>query len=210
MRKPVCYIVGAGPFCKQGPQPQAGDLLIAADGGYEHIKRWGLRADLVIGDFDSGAAPSHPHVIRLPREKDETDMLAALGQGRARGYSCFHLYGGLGGMLDHTLANLQLLCAMAQAGEQGFLLDDEIAVTAIENGSFALPAGLQGRVSIFAQGGPAQGVTLRGLKYPLADGTLAATFPLGVSNETTGGPAEITVRSGRLLILFPRALSARL
>ena len=66
------------------------------------------------------------------KEKDETDMLAALAQGRARGYSCFHLYGGLGGMLDHTLANLQLLCAMAQAGEQGFLLDDEIAVTAID------------------------------------------------------------------------------
>ena len=113
----ICHIVGAGPFCPWGPQPQPGDLLIAADGGYAHLSRWGLMPDLVVGDFDSGPKPAHPQVISLPREKDVTDTWAAAQLGRERGYSVFYIYGGLGGQLDHTLANIQLLCHMADAGE---------------------------------------------------------------------------------------------
>ena len=45
---------------------------------------------------------------------------------------------------------------------------------------------------------------LRGLYYPLENGTLTAGFPLGVSNHFTGCPAEITVRKGSLLVLWER------
>lgn len=204
MGERICHIVGAGPFCRRGPEPGPADLVIAADGGYGHLLRWGLGADLVVGDFDSGPAPEHPRLIRLPREKDETDMAAAVVLGRERGYRLFHLYGGLGGLLDHTLANLQLLCGMAARGERGFLLDDGVVVTAIQNTAFRLPPGPRGRVSVFAQGGPARGVTLTGLRYPLENAALSDTFPLGVSNETTGGPATVGVEAGRLLIIYPR------
>jgi len=111
---------------------------------------------------------------------------------------------GFGALLDHTLANVQLLSGLAEAGERGFLLDDEIAVCAIENGTLDLPAGLEGRVSVFAQGGKARGVTLSGLKYALQDAELSDTFALGVSNEIHGEPARISVARGRLLIIYPR------
>lgn len=91
----ICHIVGAGPFCPWGPQPQPGDLLIAADGGYAHLSRWGLMPDLVVGDFDSGPKPAHPQVISLPREKDVTDTWAAAQLGRERGYSVFYYLRGL-------------------------------------------------------------------------------------------------------------------
>ncbi|NCB30188.1 MAG: thiamine diphosphokinase [Clostridia bacterium] len=205
MEQRICHVVGAGPFCQKGPSPGPGDLVIAADGGYEHLRRWGMVPDVVIGDFDSMAAPAHPVLIRLPREKDETDMAAAVGVGRERGYTVFHLYGGLGALLDHTLANLQLLVGLARAGAQGFLFDDQIIATAIADASFTLPPGTRGRVSVFAYGGTARGVFLRGLKYPLTDATLTDGFPLGVSNEALGGAACVAVREGTLLLLYPRA-----
>lgn len=204
MERRICHIVGAGPFCEKGPRPGPEDLVIAADGGYRHLLRWGVGADAVIGDFDSMPPPEHPGLIRLPREKDETDMAAAVRLGREREYGLFHLYGGLGGLLDHTLANLQLLAGMAWAGEQGFLLDGQITVTAIQNGCFTLPEGTRGRVSVFAYGGTARGVFLRGLKYPLSNARLSDGFPLGVSNEAEGGPASVEARSGTLFIVYPR------
>lgn len=204
MEQRVCHIVGAGPFCERGPKPGPKDMVIAADGGYRHLLRWGIEADVVVGDFDSMPQPAHPEVIRLPKEKDETDMAAALRIGKARGYSLFNLYGGLGGLLDHTLANLQLLVGLAQAGARGFLLDDGIVVTAIYNARFDFPAGTRGRVSVFAQGGAAGGVFLRGLKYPLEDAALTDAFPLGVSNEADGKAASAQVRAGTLLLVYPR------
>lgn len=204
MEQRICHIVGAGPYCLRGPQAGPGDLVIAADGGYAHLLRWGIPADLVVGDFDSMPQPNHPAIVRLPKEKDETDMAAAVRLGRGRGYGLFHLYGGLGGLLDHTLANLQLVAGMAQSGARGILFDDQIAVTALHNGRLDLAAGTKGRVSVFAYGGEAQGVSLWGLKYPLADAGLSPAFPLGVSNEADGGPACIVVKRGTLLVVYPR------
>jgi thiamine pyrophosphokinase len=55
---------------------------------------------------------------------------------------------------------------------------------------------------VFSAGERAEGVTLKGLKYPLEDATLTCDYPLGVSNEFAGGPAEVTVRDGTLLIAW--------
>jgi thiamine pyrophosphokinase len=53
-------------------------------------------------------------------------------------------------------------------------------------------------------GEDAKGVNLRNLQYPLENGTLTAGFPLGVSNHFIGKPAEISLESGSLLILWDR------
>ena len=47
-------------------------------------------------------------------------------------------------------------------------------------------------------------MTERGLYYGLEDGTLTSGFPLGASNHFTGEPAQITVESGSLLIIWDR------
>ena len=60
-------------------------------------------------------------------------------------------------------------------------------------------------VSVFAMGGDAEGVTLRGLYYPLENGRLTCAFPLGVSNHFTGDEAEITVEKGNLLIIWDKS-----
>ena len=44
-------------------------------------------------------------------------------------------------------------------------------------------------------------MTLKGLKYPLENGSLTCDFPLGVSNHYTGVQATVSVKDGTLLIL---------
>ncbi|MEA4965173.1 MAG: thiamine diphosphokinase [Oscillospiraceae bacterium] len=199
-----CYIFAAGSYYGLWQRPNPDDFLIAADGGYPVCQSEGLRPDLVIGDFDSlPAPPDHPNVIRLPVEKDDTDLLAAIREGLRHGCTVFRLYGGTGGPRpEHTLANYQCLLFLAAHGARGYLYGDGYVVSAVRNGILSLPAADCGNVSVFALSGPAVGVTLRGLQYPLQEARLTPEMPLGVSNAFRGEPAEISVRSGTLLVFW--------
>lgn len=200
----VCYIAGAMSLTPAlCPCPRAEDYVIAADRGYDSLMAYGVTPDLVVGDFDSlGYAPSHPNVIQLPCAKDDTDMVFALRQGLDRGYRRFVLLGGVGGRLEHTLANLQVLDWLTTQGAQGFLAGEKTVATALRNGSLTFPPSMSGYLSVFCNSGEARGVTLRGLKFPLEDSTLLGSFPVGVSNEFLGQPAHVSVREGCLLLLW--------
>ncbi len=202
-----CYIIGAGECSRLLLQLKDEDYVIAVDGGYEYSKEY--RMDLVVGDFDSlGYIPNHPNVIKLLPEKDDTDMLVAIKEGLKAGYETFHIYGGLGGRMDHTIANIQHLAYLAERGARGYLYGDESVMTVISNGSMSFPADAAGYVSVFAYGEEAKGVDLTGLKYPLKDATLRNGYPLGVSNEFIGKEACVSVKAGKLLIVFPDSVHA--
>ena len=200
----LCYVVGAMPLSwSLCPRKGAGDFLIAADKGYEALEAYGAPPDLVVGDFDSlGRRPNPPNVIQLPVMKDDTDMVYALREGLERGYRRFVLLGGVGGRLEHTLANLQSLAWLTTQGARGVLAGEGTVATALHNESMTFPQGLQGFLSVFCSSGVAKGVRLENLKYELNDHTMSADFPLGVSNEFVDAPAKITVGDGTLLALW--------
>lgn len=202
----ICYIFGAGEIEGAVPAPRAEDFVVAADGGWRYVKAHGIRADLVLGDFDSlGAPPEGENVVRLPVVKDVTDTAAAIAEGRRRGFSLFHIYGGTGGRIDHTIANIQLLHALAEEGARGFLFSREQALTVLCGGAeAAFDAACRGTVSLFSLTPACRGVTIEGLFYPLADAALTATVPLGVSNSFTGRRGRIALREGAALLVFPR------
>lgn len=200
----ICYVVGAMSLSLSlRPCPAPGDYVIAADRGYDSLMAYGVNPDLVVGDFDSlGEVPNHPNVIQLPAEKDDTDMVFALRQGLDLGYRRFVMLGGVGGRLEHTLGNLQLLDWLASQGAQGFLAGEKTVATAVRNGTLTFPAAMSGYLSVLCNSGTARGVTLRGLKYPLERYTMTGSFPLGVSNQFLGRPASVSVEDGCLLLLW--------
>ena len=206
-RTGICYIVGAMPLEPElALSPAPGDLVIAADGGYAALQDLGILPDLVVGDFDSlGHVPNHPNVELLPCVKDDTDMGHALDHALSLGYTRFVLLGGMGGRLDHTVANLQLLGHIAHRGGRGLLLGQGQVACAIHNDTLTFPPSLTGYCSVFCQSGTAHGVTLEGLKYTLDKADLTETFPLGVSNEFIGVPARVTVENGTLLLIWQTA-----
>ena len=203
MEGPICYIVGAGTFYEEGFAPERGDFVIAADGGYQILLERGVTMDLVVGDFDSiGFRPDHPNVVDLPVEKYDTDMMAAIRLGREQGFRSFCLYGGTGGRVDHTLANLQSLVWLSRRGCQGALIGDGWTTRAVTNGMWSFGPEHRGLLSVFCMGDRAEGVWLRGLKYPLEGAALTCDFPLGVSNEFMGAAGSVSVERGTLLVVY--------
>lgn len=200
----ACVIFCAGEFDRLLQPIRSTDLVIAADGGLRHLSQLGIMPDIILGDFDSlGYTPEGAQVH--PVEKDDTDSMLALRHGLARGCRRFLLYGSLDGpRLDHTIANLQSLLFLAKHGTEGFLVGTRYVAAVLTNGSFAFPETATGILSVFCLDGTADGVTLSGLKYPLEDGQLCSSFPLGVSNHFIGRPATVRVTNGSLILLYDR------
>ena len=180
------------------------DLVIAADGGLKHLQKLGIRPDEILGDFDSlGYVPAEGRVF--PVEKDDTDAMLAARRGLERGFREFLFYGSLDGpRLDHTVANFQTLQFLADQGACAYLIGKHQLATVVKNGSVFFPAGCEGTISVFCLGADAEGVTLKGLYYPMEKGTLTCGFPLGVSNHFTGEAASVTVEKGSLLLIWDR------
>ena len=199
-----CIIFCAAEFDSLAASIGPEDHIIAADGGLRHTEKLGILPHTVLGDFDSlGFVPQGANVY--PVEKDDTDAMLAVRRGLELGYREFVLYGSLDGpRLDHTIANFQTLQFLADRGAKGCLVGSDYMVTVVKNGTLRFPAGCSGTISVFCIGADARGVTLKGLYYPLNNGTLTAGFPLGVSNHFTDAPAEITVTNGSLLVLWDR------
>ncbi len=199
-----CVIFCGGEFDSLHAPISPGSFVIAADKGLEYAEQLGLRPDLVLGDFDSlGYAPGNARVF--PVEKDDTDAMLAVRAGLEAGCDEFFLYGALdGARVDHTVANFQLLAYLADRGARGTLLGLTQCATVVKDGSLHFPAGFEGIFSVFCLGSDARGVSIRGGQYQAEQISLTSGFPLGVSNHSVGKAVEISVQSGRLLVIYDR------
>lgn len=201
MKKRICYIIGACDF-NESIRPAENDLVIAADGGYKSLVEKGIIPHVVMGDFDSlGYIPDHPNLVRHPPEKDDTDTALALNYGYERGYRRFLIFGGIGGRLDHTLANMQTILGMKRRGCECYLIGNGSIITALENECFCFSGKENGYLSLFAADGKADNVTLKGLKYTLDNSTVFPDISLAVSNEFIEEQAKVTTR-GALYMLW--------
>lgn len=183
-------------------------LVLCADGGLCNARKAGLRPDAVIGDADSGGeAETESAVnIRLPREKDISDLQACLDYGLDQGASDFVLFGCSGGRPDHFLANVFLLEYLFRNSARGVLADEfgEIYFHAPGTRTFRDPGGFR-YLSVLALSGEVTGVTLEGLKYPLCNAVLRRASTLGLSNEPLDGmPASVHTECGDALIIRSR------
>lgn len=202
----TCYIVGAGDFTSRGLAPAEGDLLIAADGGYDWLRQSGLTPDFLLGDLDSlSSLPSLPaktKLLRYPVEKDDTDTRwrwRKAGTGAIVPLPC------TAAAADGPIifmANLQTMARYAKQGARICLTDPSYDVFALHNETMELPLRpFNTLVSVFCHGNEARGVTLEGLQYPLHDAALTCDIPLGVSNHYDADHPRISVREGTLLVI---------
>ena len=198
----VCYLVGAGDFYGQITKND-GDIIIAADGGYDSLLLHGYTPDLLIGDFDSlkSTIPEEIRIIKHPKEKDETDMFLAYDEGVKRGYTEFVMLGATGGRLDHTYANLSLLLYAKERGNNITVMDKSGIILCLKNEYITLSGNTGSTFSVFATGGEAHGVSITNAKYEVENVSLSPSFPLGVSNEFVDADAHISVKDGALLVI---------
>ena len=200
-----CIIFCAAQFHGLVAPLEAGDYIIAADGGLAHTKALGITPNCILGDFDSlGYVPADSTVF--PVEKDDTDAMLAVRRGLQLGCKEFYLYGSLDGKrLDHTVANFQTLQFLCDHGAHGYLIGRDYMVTAVKDGTLTFPDTATGIFSVFCMGADATDVSIKGGKYEAENATLSAGFPLGVSNHFVGKSVRIRVENGSLLVLWDTA-----
>ena len=113
-----------------------------------------------------------------------------------------HIVGGTGSRLDHMLANVYLLGLLREQGISAYLVDAHNRVQVIDQRIVIKKETQYGKyVSLLPFMGAVEGITLKGMKYPLEDYTLDHCHSIGISNEITGEQAEIEFRTGRLVVI---------
>lgn len=219
----TCALVGATDFNEPDflwrRERGSFDAVYAVDGGFAWLERAGVVPDLAVGDFDSlGFVPQGVPVERHPPMKDASDMELALERAWEGGFRRVFVYGGIGGRLDHTLANLGVLAGMSERGMEATVVAAGFALRFFSGpGSFGLAdderCAREGVVSVFSLSDLSRGVTEQGLLYELHDADLTSRASRGLSNElvpgAVGGPqaARVSVQEGTLAVVYPLAES---
>lgn len=207
-----CILIGAGDLTVSGIPVAKNDICIAVDGGFAYCSLLELTPDYVLGDFDSLSqdeaarleefSKQNPgRVIQIPREKNDTDMLAAIRLGLDKGYRSFRLYGGSGGRLEHTLANIQCLLYLKEQGAVGYMMDGTGMILVAKEEAVSFQKSLEGYLSLFSMGERAR-VSIENMKYPLTHYEVTNSFPIGISNEFIGQKGCITVHEGAVVIII--------
>ena len=198
----ACYIFGAGSYYGLRSKPDVSDYVIAADGGWRWCRSAGLTPDLLLGDFDSlGEVPAFDHILRVPVEKDDTDMMLAIKKGLERGCrESTSTRNGRTAQRPHRreLSGAAVSCAARRA--RLALRKRRDLHRRLREREITFPARADGILSVFCLGELAAGVTIRGAHYSVENAVLTPDFPLGCSNHFIGRPITVSVERGDLLL----------
>lgn len=186
------------------------DAVVAADGGANVCRRYGIRPDIIIGDLDSLRTSTRRHfktstVIHVTSQ-DNTDLEKALDFLVAEKCSHVAIVGATGKRLDFTLGNLSVIWNYTRRINLAIVGDGWVALPVDRQRTVAARTGTTVSLIPF---GVCSGVTLRGLRYPLTDAKMGVGR-IGVSNVVRTSPFSVRVKKGNmLLIVYDRAFPDR-
>lgn len=214
-------MIVTGGYCDKGLVTQLleqnhVDLIIAVDGGLRIIDELGLKADYIVGDFDT----IEPTIIRKYRdltneqeintpviqefqpEKDDTDTEIAIQLCIQLSCCNVILVGATGTRLDHTFANIHLLKQLLDAGINASIYDNNNKIY-LKNQSFIIhKSETYGTYfSMLPLTECVKNVTLTGFKYGLQNHNVEFGSSLCISNEVVEDTAQVEFSKG-ILILF--------
>ena len=187
------------------------DLIIAADGGTQHVSKLGYMPDVIVGDLDSledeqrqRLQAAGVQIIIFPAKKDKSDLELALLHAKEEEASQVTMLAALGRRWDHSLANL-LLAAQPEFEDMqvSFLHGKERLFFVRSKREISAEEGT--RLSLIPLGGNARGVRTEGLAYPLKGETLTFGSSRGISNIFAQEKASIELEAGLLLCVMSPA-----
>ncbi len=177
------------------------DRIVAADGGADAALALGLAPDVIIGDLDSLKRPTRRAfresvVLRVARQ-DNTDLEKALDFLVASHARSVTILGATGKRVDFTLGNFSVLWKYFSHLDLRIAGDSWYAVAVGKRRIVSAPRGTTVSLLPF---GPCEGVTLRGLQYPLTNASMRVG-DTGLSNVVVRPPFTVRVRRGAMLLL---------
>jgi len=179
-------------------------LVLAADGGANHLARIGVRPAAVVGDLDS-ILPEVRRWIGEERivaraDQESTDLHKTLAYAfDERGARRVTILAGAAGRLDHAVENLALLARWAAHGEVEMRDERHRIVPVAGSRRFRTAPGAQ--VSLLPLG-RCRRVWTSGLRWRLDGEALDLAGRTGMSNVATGSRIGVRVEGGSLLVFL--------
>ncbi len=201
-------IIIAGGEMHTTPIVDSGDIVLAADSGYDHARAVGAHVDVLVGDLDSisttGLNHAHSngiHIQQHPSDKDETDLELAMRIAVDRGASSIMIHGGEDGRIAHLLTiALSLANPLWAAIDVAWHTRTGVVRTATQGHVVAFTCAIGDTVSLVPVG-RAGFVTTHGLRWALSDSVLETGSSLGVSNEAISNEVHVEAGSGTVLVI---------
>ena len=198
-----CIVVGSMDVDPRIQDYLEDSFVIAADGGLLNLEKYSITPDLILGDFDSlGFEPEGENVIKHPVRKDDTDMMLAVKKAIVLGYNEIVIFGGCGGRLDHTLANVNTMVyavekdvniSILDSENDLYITDDEIKLSHRDKNNFSLFSINKKAVA-----------DIEGAEYSGSGIVISNNTTLGVSNSFVEDEVSINVVDGIVLIIVSK------
>lgn len=174
---------------------------VGIDHGAVCAMEQGIPLCCAIGDFDSvtkqerARMEAYTTIETLPAHKDETDTEIAILYAMEHKYEEIILFGGIGGRLDHTLANLNLII---HRNLPITLMDEHHECKVLTQGRYVVEKRF--RYLSFIALEPSC-ISEENVLYPLDKRSITPADIYPISNEILTKDAIITIHSGRVLMI---------
>lgn len=181
-----------------------GRKIFAVDKGIEICRDLNIFPEILIGDFDSAensavdwAVKNKIPIERHPVDKDLTDTQLALNLVNEKIFVIITAI--FGGRADHLFSNI-FTCAASKV--KTCLVDERELIFFVNGGEnltvkfFVKPSAL----SLLPITETVEGVTLKNVRWELANATLKQNFPNAISNRVESDEIKISVKNGTLAV----------
>ncbi len=183
--------------------PEMTGKVVGIDyGAYVCLKN-GIHMFRAYGDFDSVTDEQFEEikknankVIRLPKEKDETDFEAYLNSISISYYDEVNVYGGLDGRLDHTLINMRIASKYPNVMR---LISNKNRVMAFGQGEYEIRKDDYTYIGFFTNDHAV--VSVGGVHYGMSHKELTQTDLFTGSNEIYRRICTLKVHSGIVIVI---------
>ncbi|MDF2556282.1 MAG: thiamine pyrophosphokinae [Bacillales bacterium] len=167
----------------------------------------GIIPMVAIGDFDSVSEAEYERICseieivqKLPSEKNQTDLEAALEFVCEKSVDEIMILGATGGRFDHGLSNI-MITQRYMEDRIVTIKDKQNEIRMLKPGTYTFDKNDMNYFSLLPITETVEMVTLSGMKYPLKDAILIREESLGVSNEIIHSKGHISFAKGICLVV---------
>lgn len=186
------------------------DFLIGVDKGCNCLYDYGLKPNLILGDFDSANKEviksfkeDGIEVLEFNPEKDYTDSDLGYIKAKENGADEILFFGATGSRIDHSLGNIGILLKSLREDIKLEIIDDNNRMFLIDKESII--KGIYGDiVSFHALSDVVKNVSIKNAKYELSGYDMKLLEPRAICNEFLNKDINISFDSGTIMVIFSK------
>lgn len=186
------------------------DLLIGVDKGCNSLYEYGIKPNMILGDFDSAKKSIIDEfekqgikTLRYNSNKDYTDTDLAYIKAKEAGAEKIIFLGTTGTRVDHSLANMGILIKALREGIKAEIVDDNNRIFLINKNS-SLKGEKGQTISFHALSDIVKNVNIKDARYELENYNMTLLEPRAVCNEFIDKEIKISFDSGIIMVIYSR------